>query len=143
MNRPNSAGMAWAVGLTATLTLSIAQASSPWSWLKDTPASRFTEQDWALMRAAHAEALEYGADGSETRWENPESGNTGSITPLTTTEGENGTCREARIVNRSGPASGDSTHRFCRQADGAWMVQRQPSESESRVRPSLLEREEP
>jgi surface antigen len=127
--------------MTVTLALSVAQASSPWSWLKDSPASRFTEQDWTLMRAAHAEALEYGADGSETRWENPDTGSTGSITPLTTTEGENGICREARIINRSGQASGNTTYRFCRQADGAWMVQRQPIESEPQVQPSLLEQE--
>jgi surface antigen len=128
MNRPHAKCWAWALGLAAAVGLSSAQATSPWSWLKDTPASRFTEQDWALMRAAHAEALEHGADGTETRWENPQSGNTGSITPLNTTEGENGVCREARIVNRAGNASGDSTYVFCRQGDGSWMVQRQRSE---------------
>lgn len=93
------------------------------------------------MRAAHAEALEHAADGSATRWENPETGNNGSITPLTTTEGENGICREARIVNRSGQFSGDSTHRFCRQADGAWLVQRRRSDSEPQVHTPLLEQE--
>ncbi len=128
MNRPHTKRRAWALGLAAAVGLSSAQAVSPWSWLKDTPASRFTEQDWTLMRAANVEALEHGADGTETRWENPETGNTGSITPLNTSEDENGTCREARIVNHAGQASGDSTYRFCRQADGSWMVRRQRSE---------------
>ena len=80
------------------------------------------------MRAAHAEALEHGADGTETRWENPQTGNSGSITPLSTSDDEEEICREARIVNHSGSASGDATYRFCRQADGSWMVQRQRSE---------------
>jgi surface antigen len=91
------------------------------------------------MRAAHAEALEHGADGTESRWENPQTGNTGSITPLNTTEGENGVCREARIVNRSRNASGDATYLFCRQADGNWMVQRH--RSEPREQPPLHEQE--
>jgi hypothetical protein len=128
MNRPHGKSLARALGIAAAVGFSSAQATSPWSWLKDTPASRFTEQDWTLMRAAHAEALEHGADGTETRWENPQTGNSGSITPLNTTDDENGTCREARIVNHSGTASGDATYLFCRQGDGSWMVQRQRSE---------------
>jgi len=139
MHRPHTKRRAWALGLAAAVCFSSAQATSPWSWLKDTPASRFTEQDWTLIRSAHAEALEYSPDGTETRWENPETGNSGSITLVNTTEDENGTCREARIVNHAGDASGDSTHRFCRQADGGWMVQRQRSEPQGQ--PPLHEQE--
>lgn len=93
------------------------------------------------MRATHAEALEHGADGIESRWENPETGNNGSITPLNTTDDRNGVCRQAHIVNHSGNTTGDATYRFCRQADGSWMVQRQRNEPPDQL--PLHEQEQP
>lgn len=115
--------LSWILALAATGAVSGAHALSPWSWLKDTPASRLTEQDWSLMHAAHARALDETPDGVETSWQNPDTGNSGSITPLSTQEQGGMVCRDARIINRSqGTSSGDSTYRFCRQADGEWKI---------------------
>lgn len=74
------------------------------------------------MRSAH-ESLEWGRTGSTTTWHNPDSGNSGSITPLRTWErGRGDYCREYQQRVTIGGWSEDAYGTACRQPDGSWRV---------------------
>lgn len=68
-------------------------------------------------------SLEKNPSGTATRWQNPDSGNYGSITPLNTYQGVNGRyCREyshqVTINGRTEQVYGTA----CRQPDGSWQI---------------------
>jgi surface antigen len=104
------------------LLISLPASALNWSFLQYSPVTRFTDQDWDLLRQAGEKALERGADGEIERWSNPATGASGSIQPLDTTDREGTTCRLTVISNSAGDASGTSRFTFCRQQDGAWRV---------------------
>ena len=93
-----------------------------WHAFKDSPISKFTEQDMDYFEAARAEALEKRADGESVSWVNPKSGNSGTVTPIRTYESDGSRCRLLGIVNRAGNQSGESRFNFCQQADGGWKL---------------------
>lgn len=90
--------------------------------LEDTPLSEFNEEDFALFENAHKEALENRADGESVPWNNPDSGASGTITPLKTDQIGGRDCRLLRIVNRAGGRTGDSRFWYCKQPDGQWKI---------------------
>ena len=68
-------------------------------------------------------ALESGPDGSASSWHNPNSGNSGTVTPTRTYQAQNGEyCREyeqqVTINGETQTAYGTA----CRQPDGNWQV---------------------
>jgi surface antigen len=72
--------------------------------------------------AAH-QSLESAPAGTTTGWRNPDSGNSGTITPTRTYQAQNGEyCREYRqtviIDNETQMADGTA----CRQPDGKWRI---------------------
>ena len=76
----------------------------------------------ALAEAQH-EALEYGKSGSETAWNNPDSGTRGVIVPKPAYEDGSGSyCREywQTITVAGEKQQGYGT--ACRQADGSWRL---------------------
>lgn len=90
--------------------------------LKGTPLSAFTDEDISLFEAAQSEALEERRDGSVVSWENPDTGASGTVTPLQTDRRGDGECRLLRIVNRADNRQGESQFWFCRQPDGQWKI---------------------
>lgn len=72
--------------------------------------------------ATHS-ALETAPSGTSTGWHNPDSGNSGTITPTRTYQAQNGEyCRE---YEHTVTISGESKQAYgtaCRQADGSWQV---------------------
>lgn len=74
-------------------------------------------------RANTASALETVRTGVSTRWRNPDSGNSYSVTPTRTYESSAGPCREytidAVIAGREEKVVGIA----CRERDGSWVVQ--------------------
>jgi len=101
-----------------TMTASAAR----FEMLKETPTAKFSEEDWALLRKTAREALENGKDGIKAAWDNPNTGNSGSITPLNTMKRESGVCRKTRFFNSAEGLTAIQIHVLCKQPDGKWKI---------------------
>ena len=82
---------------------------SNWQWMKDTEVRSFSEQDWALLDKTITQMLVQGSDGDTQQWQNPETGNSGSVQIQDTRETATGT----RL-------------NYCRQPDGQWKIDTRP-----------------
>lgn len=103
-----------------------ALASNVW-FARDMPMSQMTDADREILSAAADEVLESGADGATQRWENPETGAGGELTPQSTTERDGMRCRRLDIANEVKGNTARSHFDFCRQADGSWKVVSSPA----------------
>ena len=79
--------------------------------------------DMAYLRQTQQKALETVPTGSSTSWVNPDSGNSGQITPRRTYQKASGTyCREFQqtvtVCGNTESAYGTA----CRQPDGTWKI---------------------
>jgi surface antigen len=92
------------------------------TFMKNSAISKMTEADLELLRATARNLLDYTADGEPRRWHNPETGATGVLTVLSTTEQEGSLCRQLEMFNEVKDLSGRSVFTFCRQPDGTWKV---------------------
>jgi surface antigen len=83
-----------------------------------------TAADTDLRRGTLQHTLETKVSGTDTHWRNPDTGHSGVIAPIRTTQRDDGTfCREYRETTI---LKGVAERRFgiaCRQADGVWDVQ--------------------
>jgi len=69
------------------------------------------------------DALERSKTGTTSRWINPDSGNSGTITPTNTYKNTNGQyCREFNQTIIVGGKSQKGYGSACRQADGSWKI---------------------
>ena len=85
--------------------------------------NRMDAADRREANLATHKALETAPSGTPTSWHNPDSGNSGTITPTRTYQAQNGEyCREfeqeVKISGESHQAYGTA----CRQPDGNWQV---------------------
>jgi len=83
---------------------------------------------WTVVAAALAEAaqraFEAGQSGQPSVWNNPDSGNHGSVTPTHTYQLANGQyCREYTQDIFIGNEKHQTYGTACRQADGTWKIQ--------------------
>ncbi|MGD8934917.1 MAG: RT0821/Lpp0805 family surface protein [Thiogranum sp.] len=92
-------------------------------WLKDTPAESFTEEDWQLLQHTVDQALNHSARGDRLTWENPASGNSGSVTNIGPSDRDGRKCIRLGIHNETERLSGNSVASFCRQDDGSWKME--------------------
>jgi surface antigen len=106
--------------LTCAISLPAAATGLNMRWLQYSPVSYFTDEDWRLAREAAREALNEAALGKIVSWENPESGASGSSTPLKALEKDGMLCRYLKIFNSANDTSGESIQFFCQQKDGTW-----------------------
>ena len=68
-------------------------------------------------------ALETNRTGQASTWSNPDTGNTGTVTPIRTYQAPSGqNCREYRHDVRIGDKSETVIGTACRQTDGTWKV---------------------
>ena len=102
-----------ALGAGATLASNV-------TFMRNSPLSKMTSDDLALMRTTMRESLDKGADGTSQRWENPATGASGVVTPLKSYQREGVACRTVEIFNEAQGFSGRTRHDFCKQPDGAW-----------------------
>lgn len=110
--------------------LAVALATAAWAagtggnygWLSDTPVSKFNKDDKKLMREAAAEVI--GAQPGFTRsWENPATGNGGTLTLLAVFEAPDGRpCRQLRVQNHAKGLSGDSKVSICKHPSRGWLL---------------------
>lgn len=84
---------------------------------------RLDDRDKQLAAQAAAQAFESNRSGQASVWNNPDSGNSGSITPTRTYQQNGQYCREYKqtIVVGGEPETAYGT--ACRQPDGTWAIQ--------------------
>lgn len=68
-------------------------------------------------------ALEQNPTGQSSTWTNPDSGHSGSVTPIRTVHASNGSpCRDYETTVTIDGRTETAVGRACRQADGTWRV---------------------
>ncbi len=86
-------------------------------------AELLTEDDMKLMNEAGGRATQVEYLNREQTWENPDSGNSGSVTILRKFEIDKHQCVEARItISTDRRQVHDRTNEFCLGADGSWKL---------------------
>jgi surface antigen len=82
------------------------------------------ERDKRMAQEAAARAFENNRAGQASVWNNPDSGNSGSVTPTQTYQLANGQyCRRYEQTINVGGQPKQSYGTACRQADGTWQIQ--------------------
>jgi len=82
------------------------------------------QRDKQLAMQAANQAFESGRTGEASTWRNPDSGNSGTVTPTRTyQESSGGYCREYQQEIMVGGEPHKSYGTACRQPDGSWKVQ--------------------
>lgn len=116
--------LALTVPLFAILTLTTpAVYAVNWMFLEDSPAAHFTDEDWRLIAVLGESALEQQQDGEMGEWDNPESGNSGSITPVKSYKSADGQpCRKLKVVERAKGMVEESTVDLCKPDNGEWVL---------------------
>lgn len=86
--------------------------------------NRLDARDKQLATQAAQKAFEQNRTGQPSAWNNPDSGNSGSITPVKTYQLATGEyCREYQQTITVGGEKHQAYGTACRQADGTWKIQ--------------------
>ena len=81
-------------------------------------------KDKQMAAQAAANAFENNRTGQAAAWKNPDSGNSGTITPTKTYQGGSGKyCREYRQEILVGGEKQQAYGTACREPDGSWQIQ--------------------
>src|SRR5919109_946604 len=84
---------------------------------------RLDAADRQRANAAAAQALESTPSGQSVAWRNPDSGNTGAVTPVRTYQTATGQyCREYTQTITIGGEKHKSYGTACREPDGSWKI---------------------
>ncbi len=106
-------------------TLSTSALSANVAFLYDTPAQYFSDQDWKILEATSEYALSKLPNGKSATWQNPQTGHSGSLTPLNSIK-KNGTlCRNLQITNHAQHRTDRYVFLFCKLSTG-WKVPTKP-----------------
>jgi surface antigen len=82
------------------------------------------QKDKEMAQQAAQRAFENSRSGESSAWQNPDSGNSGSITPTRTYQAPSGQyCREYEQDIAVGGKVEKTYGTACRQADGSWQIQ--------------------
>ncbi len=85
---------------------------------------KLDNRDKQMASQAATRAFEQNASGQASVWNNPDSGNSGTVTPTKTYQLATGQyCREYRQTITIGGEPQQSYGTACRQADGTWKIQ--------------------
>lgn len=79
--------------------------------------------DLAYAERSSQQALETARTGQPVAWSNPDSGNSGTITPTRTYQDAGQPCREYTQKIMVGGKQETAYGRACRETDGSWRVQ--------------------
>jgi surface antigen len=116
-----AAFIALCAGSLLAITTGTAGAQSNLSFLKNSPLAYFNADDTKLMRAVASELLESSRDGTRKDWENPATGNGGSITLLQSFSAPDGRrCARVSLENHAKGMQNTSTMTVCKTPDGPW-----------------------
>ncbi|UCE85034.1 MAG: hypothetical protein JSU66_11840 [Deltaproteobacteria bacterium] len=85
---------------------------------------KMDERDKEKARRAAQEAFEQNQTGHASVWHNPDTGNSGSVTPTRTYQLASGQyCREYTQTIQIGGEDHETHGTACRQADGTWKIE--------------------
>lgn len=85
---------------------------------------KLDDRDKRMATEAAQQAFESNRTGQSSAWQNPDSGNSGTVTPTRTYQIANGQyCREYTQEIYVGGEKHQSYGTACRQPDGSWQVQ--------------------
>jgi surface antigen len=85
---------------------------------------KLDDRDKQMATQAAQRAFEQNRTGQAAVWNNPDTGNSGSITPVKTYQLANGQyCREYKQTISIGGEQHQAYGTACRQADGTWQIQ--------------------
>lgn len=107
-------------GLLFAATASTVFAQSNLGFLRETPISKFKKADTDLMFKTLNQTLDNGADGVTTKWENPGTPNSGTITPSKDPKGR-ADCRAVIVENQHKTLHSKNDAVFCKK-DGKWKM---------------------
>ncbi len=103
--------------------VSVAVGALAGAWFGGEVGKSLDKADRAFMKQNAQESLEYGKNGSTMSWKNPDSGNSGSITPTRTFQKADGQyCREFQQTVYVNGKQEASKGRACRETDGSWKI---------------------
>lgn len=92
-----------------------------WQWLQNSPLEYFNDKDWDLMRGTTNELLDSQPDGSARMWDNPDTGNKGQVTVLSSGEHDGMKCRRTRFhLEAKNGLTSSGLYRMCKMPDGTW-----------------------
>ena len=91
-------------------------------WLGSETGKKLDEADKVKVQQTAQNTLEHNQTGQTASWHNPDSGNSGTITPTDTYKSQGKDCREfestVTVDGKTEPATG----RACREEDGTWKI---------------------
>lgn len=80
------------------------------------------EYDKQMVTKTSQQALEYSPSGKTVAWQNPDSGNSGNITPVRTYKSDDRYCREYVQEIMVGGEKQKAYGKACRKEDGHWEI---------------------
>lgn len=93
------------------------------AWLGSEVGKSLDNADRAAMHRTSQSALETNKAGTTSNWSNPDSGNSGTITPVKTYQASSGEyCREYQQTVTVGGKTEQAYGTACRQPDGSWKI---------------------
>jgi len=107
-------------------TLALPATALNLSWLRNTAAINFTEEDWRFAKETAEKALNEAKDGTTLSWENQDTNASGSSTPLKSGKKDGMRCRYLKLVSRARGIDGEMVFLFCKHEDGIWKINGQP-----------------
>jgi surface antigen len=108
------------LALAATAAGPAAQANELWT-LKNSPASKFNQADFKMLRSAIDQSLAGAPEGTPVDWKNDKTGAAGTVTP-SGVDGSATNCRRLRIANTYKLMKDDGVYVFCKGSTGKWKL---------------------
>jgi surface antigen len=94
------------------------------AWLGGEIGASLDEADRARAVQTAGVALDRNPDGQPASWSNPDTGNSGSTTPIRSYQTNGTYCRDYQTTIVSGGQTRSGTGTACRQPDGTWKIVR-------------------
>jgi len=93
------------------------------AWLGNEVGKSLDKADKAEMHRTSQTALENAKSGTTSSWSNPDTGNSGTVTPTKTYQAASGEyCREYQQTVTVGGNTEQAYGTACRQPDGSWKI---------------------
>jgi hypothetical protein len=109
----------------SALTMFFCQATyaDNWAFLKDTPLSKFSEEDRKMMMSNAVETVNDDSSTAARSWKNKKTSHSGTAQVLLAYAGpDNIPCKRIRIVNRAGDNQNRANYSVCKFADEGWKL---------------------
>lgn len=94
------------------------------AWAGNSIGASLDKADKLYAQRTAQDALEYNKSGQTSTWRNPDSGNSGTVKPVSTYRNDGGNdCREFESTIYVDGKQETGTGTACRQPDGTWKIQ--------------------